>query len=71
MAGVHDGRDLAPQVDARDLTGHEPAPPGEIAEPGIRQGRLFGEPGTGPARVAERADQHRGETGGPSADPDR
>ena len=49
------------QVDARELAGDEPAPAGEVVEPGIGQARLLAERDAGPARVAERADEHGGE----------
>ena len=64
MAGVDDGRGLRAQVHARELPGHEPAPLREVAEPGIREPRLLGQPDSGAARVAQRTDEHGREDGG-------
>src|SRR3954454_8814605 len=61
MPRVDDRRGLFPQVDTRELPGHEPAPAGEVVKPGIGQARLLAEPHPGPTRVAERADEHGGE----------
>ena len=49
------------QVDACDLAGHEAASGGVVGELGVGQARLLAESDAGPARVAQRPDEHRGE----------
>ena len=64
VAGVDDRRGPGAQSMRASCPVTKPPPAREVAEARAGQARLLGEPGAGPPRVAQRADQHGREHGG-------